>query len=310
MRIFMPCKTGKEILRAAQEALTRRGHSCTLYPFSTAEKMRIALEKGNYDIALSTEAQVLCKIKDTAVRKVYLAPNLFCGEKLGRTDCALYLIPHEELSFDFINAGAREKKVQLCGIPLPSQYLQCRPKVQACRSLGLCADRKTFTLFADGVSGNEIKSTVRAAQRLCPETQILVMAGDAGRRKMWQSAFADLQNVFVLEPDVALGMSVGDAVFLPAVTSLLCTAARLEKVCILLHVPTLRCRRNAAFADAHGMAFSGKTAADNVSYAQRLLDGERLRQMMFRAQEKNICPQPEQTLIKALEALGENEKKH
>lgn len=309
MRIFLPYKKRKEILCAANEALAHRGHTCVLYPVSSAASMREAFEKGRYDVVLGAEASILSKLT-TTVPKVYLATDFFCGEKLRRTDCALVLIPHAELSFDFIDAGAREKQVRVCGVPLCEKNLGLRNRDEACKSLGLSAEKKTFTFFTDGVPTREIKAAVHAAGRLCPETQVVVMSGDAARTSAWQTAFSKQENVFVLPTEIPLGMRVADAVFLPALPSVVCTAARAEKVCMLFHVGTPQCRKNAAFLEARGAAFGGKTAADTVSYAMRLLEGERLRANLLRAQEKAVLREPERTLCEEVERIAQTQKKH
>lgn len=309
MHIFLPYKKPNALLRATEETLTRRGHSCTPVPFVCAQQMRSALEKQNYDLVLGSEGDVLRKIK-CEIPKVYLASDFFCDTKLGGMDCALVLIPHEALTFDFINSGARENCVQVCGIPLCEENRQLQKRDDTCKALGLSHDKNIFTLFTDGVSKKEIKSTVHAAERLCPDVQILVMSNDSARRTAWQTAFAQLKNVFVLPTDLPLGVSVGDAVFMPALPSLFCAAARAEKICLLFHVRSRRCRMNAAFLEERGAAFCGKTAADTVSYTVRLLEGERLRANMLRAEESVVSGDPEHTLCEVLEQHLKTQKKH
>ena len=60
----------------------------------------------------------------------------------------------------------------------------------------------------------------------------------------------------------------------------------------------------AAFLDTHGIAFCGKTAADNVSFACRLLESSRLRQNMFAAQEKFVISDAEQRVLRYLEEIA------
>ena len=137
------------------------------------------------------------------------------------------------------------------------------------------------------------------------DTQVLLWCADAGRRTFWQSLFSSDTAVFVPDADerMKLSLSAADAVFLPASASLVCAAARQNKIILLLHTASPGLRKNAAFLDTGGAAFCGKTAADNVSFALRLLSSERLRGNMLSSQEKLIVHDAEMRVKQALEEI-------
>ena len=289
----------------------RGGHTCDLLAYESAEKLHTVLEKTKYDAVVSSEAAVLARVspQDRAqTHTVFLAADFFCSQRMGAAKCDRYLIPQEELSFDFINRGALDRHVRVCGIPVPEKYSRRMTKTDGCSSLGLRAGLPVFLLLADGVSGNEIKATVRAAKALCPATQLLILSTEA-RIGALQGAFAESENVFVTQStgNEALGLSVADAVFTAAFSVPVCAAAQRGKNLILLHTASPGARKNAAFLDLHGAAFSGKTAADNVSYACRLLESVRLRGNMNAAQEKYILSDAEKRFVKILEEIADTD---
>ena len=122
---------------------------------------------------------------------------------------------------------------------------------------------------------------------------------------MLTTAFAAYTNVFVLplQENLSLCLSVADAVFTPAFAIPVCAAARMDKIVILLHTPASRARLNVPFLDSRGIAFCGKTAADNVSFACRLLDGQRLRGIMHEAQSRYMICNAENRLAEAVEKI-------
>ena len=306
MHILMPCKVRADVLRGVQETLQARGIDCTLYRYESADRLRRKLCEKAYDAVLSAESAVLSHVPRT-VPTIYFGAEFHCADKRLPSDLSAYWIAQEELAFECMTHGARDRNVQVCGIPLRPSYRTRETRTAACRSLGIEPHQMIFSVFTDGSAPNEIKSTVRSVRVLSPEMQVLLWSGEANRRSFWQSYFAPEQSVFVpdVEPHMPIALAAADAVFCPAFAPLVCAAARQEKIVILLHTALSRARKNAAFLDAHGAAFCGKTAADNVSYACRLLSSERLRGNMLSAQAKYIVPDAEQRAEKFLREIVE-----
>ena len=158
-------------------------------------------------------------------------------------------------------------------------------------------------MIGETVSMSVLKSAQRAVRTICPDAQTLLLGADETRRKTWMSVFSDDPDVFVsdLEMDLPLSLSASDAVFTPAFSPFVCAAATQEKILTLLHSTVARARRNAAFLDESGAAFRGRTAADSVSYACRLLESDRLRGNMTAAQRKTILPDAEDRFVREAE---------
>lgn len=298
MHILMPCRSRVQPLRTCREILEKRGVSCTLYPYTSADKLRRTIRSAQYDLLLTAESAVLPRKTALSVPTVYLGTDFFCTDAHLPSGCDAYWIAQEELAFDFMTHGAQEKRVHVCGVPLREIYLRKQTRSAACRALGVGDDATVFSFLTDGVSPNEIKAAVHACGDLCPDATLLLWSTDGARRSMWQTMFADLGNVYVPDADdpVPIALAACDVLFTAAFPEPVCGAARMGKNLILLHAPSPRLRRNAAFLDAHGIAFCGKTAADNVSYACRLFSSVRLQQNMRAAQEKYIIRDAEQRL--------------
>ncbi len=302
MNILMPCKTKTEPLRTAKSVLESRGHACLLYPFESAAKTADKIRSATFDAVVVTESAALAGVPDGS-RSIYLSYDFFCAERRFPSVSSC-LVAHDDLTFDFITHGARDKSVHTCGIPLRDAYRRTLPQSECRRALGLSEKRPVFLMIGETVSLSVLKSTVRAMRTLCPDAQSILLGSSESRRKSWMSAFAGDPNVFVsdTEMDLPLAMCASEAVFTPALSAFVCAAARQEKIVTLLHSAVPRARKNAGFLDARGAAFRGKTAADNVSYACRLLESDRLRGNMTAAQEKTILSDAEERFLRVIES--------
>ena len=305
MHLFMPCKMRTQTLLAIKETVEKHGGVCTMHKYESAEKLRRTLRETPCDAVVSAESAVFSRLPRT-VPTVYVGTEFFCADKRLPPELSAYWVAHEDLSFEFMTRGARDKHVRVCGEPLRETYRARETRAYACRALGVGEDKTVFSVWTDGVSPNEIKATVRAVRTRSPEAITLLWSDDAGRRAFWQSAFAADTSVFVPDADarVPLSLAAADAVCMPASAFLVCAAARQEKIVILLHAAAPRMRKNAAFLDARGVAFCGKTAADNVSFACRLLSSDRLRHNMLTSQEKYIVRDAEDRAEKYLEEIA------
>lgn len=302
MNILMIGKTRPDVLRTAKSILEPRGHTCTIVPYESAGKTAERIKESSCDAVLVAENTALNGYGGKA-RTIYLSSEFYCPQR-RMTPVQTCLIAHEELSFDFITHGARDTSVQVCGVPLPEPFRRRLPRTECRHALGLCEDRPVFLMIGETVSISILKSAVRAVRTMNPDAQTILLGSSETRRKTWMSVFADNANVFIsdLEMDFPLSLCACDAVFTPAFSAFVCAAARQEKIVTLLHSTVPRTRKNTSFLHAHGAAFHGKTAADSVSYACRLLDSDRLRANMLSAQEKTIVPDAEERLIRAIES--------
>ncbi len=304
MKLFLPYRPGTDFPAAVQRIFEARGHECVLFRYTSAEKLRRACQKIHPDAVLSTQSDLLHRLPEQ--KRIYLGTEFHCPEKLNAADWKAVTIPHADLSFSYITMGAKDRTVLPCGVPLPQHYRVLLPREKCLQALGLRAQEPLFLLLTDGAAAGEIKSTVRAIDALCPPARSVVLCKDAARCKLFTTAFAEFQNVYVLplRDNLSLALCAADAVFTPATPIFVCAAARQGKIVILLHTPSPRARQNAEYLDSRGIAFRGKTAADNVSYAGRLLESQRLRKIMLDAQEKFILPDAEERLVCAAEKIA------
>lgn len=273
-----------------------------LLPFESASKTAEIVRTSACDTVVVTESGALSGVPQK-VRTIYLSADFYCAERKMPV-VQKCLIAHEDLSFDFITHGARDTTVRVCGIPLREEYRRALPRPECRRALGLSLDRPVFLMIGETVPMSVLKSAERAVRTICPAAQSILLGADESRRKSWMTAFANDPDVFVsdLEMDLPLALAASDAVFTPAFSPFICAAARIGKIVTLLPSAMPRARKNALFLDERGAAFRGRTAADSVSYACRLLDSDRLRANMIAAQEKTILPDAEERFIRETES--------
>lgn len=301
MNILMPYKTHTDVLRTVRSILEPRGHTCVPYPVETSARTAEAVKASTYDAVIAVESAALSGVPER-MRTIYLSADFFCPErKMPAVETCL--IAHEELSFDFITHGVRDKSISVCGIPLRESLRRKLPQAECRRALGLRTDVPVFMMVGDTVAISVLKSAVRAVRTFSAQTQTILVGSNEARRRSWMFAFAEDPNVFVsdVEMHCALALCASDAVITPGLPVFVCAAARQEKIITLLHSTVPRAKKNAAFLHAHGAVFGGMTAADSVSYACRLLENDRLYRKMTDAQQKTVLADAEDRLIRAVE---------
>lgn len=301
MNILLICKRRTESLRTVKPLLEERGHTCQLYPFESASKTAETIKSASIDSVIVAESAALSGVPQD-VPPIYLSTDFFCPER-RMPNVYKCLIAHEDLSFDFITHGARDTTVRVCGVPLRESLRRVLPRTECRRALGLSQERPVFLMIGETVSVSVLKSAQRAVRTISPETQTILLGADEARRKNWMGVFSDDPDVFIsdLDMDLPIALCAADAVFTPAFSTFVCAAVRQGKIVTLLHSTVARARKNAVFLDQSGAAFHGKTAADSVSYACRLLESDRLRANMTSAQEKTVRPGAEERFIRETE---------
>lgn len=303
MKVLVCYKNIINIPKAAFEMLTDADAERLFLPVMKSDEMRMFLKKNNIDTVLSSEISVLSKCDVGGVSKIYLAADYCSRENLQKTECDLYIIPSKELMFEFVNSGAKDKKVFAGILPVRKIYKEITDKKSACEKIGIDAERPVFTVFTKGTARTEVKNTVEAIVRLCPDCQTIV-ASKGDEKNTLSAMFSDKKDVFVVDEKnfESLCLSAADCVFSVADAEILTQVVLLRKPLLLMHSGSKNLRENASFFDKRGIGFKGKTASDNASYASRLLSSKRLSANMISAQERFI-PENEKNFSSFVEKL-------
>ncbi|MBQ3151657.1 MAG: hypothetical protein IJB86_10485 [Clostridia bacterium] len=306
MKILLCYEKIPETMNAVSEILSENGFDCEIMHYENSESLQKYLRKNDIGALVSSENRVLSRCKNPTVPKVFVASDYCCLQKLS-AKCDLYTVPSHELSFDFINSGATDKNVSITGIPICKSITTLTDKKTACKNIGINGEKPVFAVFTQGASGREVRTTVNSVLLLCKETRVILAVADSGEKTYYSSLYCKDRDVYVIEEkhNGSLCISASDAVFTVARAEMSTAVARACKSLILLHSATARYKENASFFDKRGIGFCGKTAADNASYAGRLLESVRLKHNMTEAQKKYIPTDTDQLFLKNFYTFSE-----
>ncbi len=307
MKLLVCYKKIFNIPKAVYETLCENGSDCVFMQMVKSEEMCSFIRKNGINAVLSSESEVLTKCNVDGVGRIYVSADYHCTQKLEKTDCGLYIIPSKESVFEFINSGARDKKVEECGLPLRRKFRNVTDKNTAREKFGIADDMPVFSVFASEATKSEVKSTVRSILRLCKEAQVLLAVNSEAEKVVYCSLFSDYGNVFVHEvsDDEALYISAADVVFTVANAEMLTAVSRSNIPLMIMKSINKRYKGNREFFDKRGIGFEGKTPADNASYAGRILKSNRLRDNMISAQNKFIKENSEKEFFEKISSFLE-----
>ena len=290
MKLLICCKKIFEVPKAVYEILSENGVDCLFSQAVKKDELHSIIRKNGVSVVLSSEGDILLKCNMDNITKIYISADYHCTQKLEKTDCGLYIIPSKETFFEFVNSGARDKRVCECGLPVRRKLRKICDKNTACEKFGIDSKIPVFTVFSSDATKSEVKSTVRSILSLCNGVQVLLAVNSNADKIQYSTVFSESDSVFVHEvsDDESLCISAADAVFTVGNSQILTAVSRVRIPLMIMDSQNRRFKGNAEFFDKRGMGFSGKTPADNASYAGRILKSNRLRDNMISAQKKFI----------------------
>lgn len=311
MNVLLPYRSEYETLLPLKLIFEKEGHFVKFFCYESATGFREIVSKNAFDLVVSSECEILCKIKSVdrrAFSVVYYSPYIYPDKRLSSIDCDAYWIPFRELSSAFIKAGARDKKVHPIGIPGDTRFTTGMTKSEICHKWGIPEKDTIISIYADDVSRYEVCSTVASLRNFHKTAQILLFVNGKKLLSYYAMRFAGDYGIFAIEKkgNESFGFAVADFVFIPANLICVSAAVRSKKNMILLHSNNKQIQNNAHFLSQNGIAFIGETAADNASFSARLIENIRLRNSMLSAQNKFISSDAEEIILLEAKSLLKN----
>ncbi|MCL2508509.1 MAG: hypothetical protein FWF05_04970 [Oscillospiraceae bacterium] len=297
-------ETGADMLSSLIKcSLESKGVDCDVinmdsrFTGSRLDRFHSRIKSGGYSHAIVFQSDVAARLSELKKRSalefeiIMVCQNYGCPRDTASLGADKYVIPHEELRFEFVGKNVEDAKILSFGLPLGSECCRTAGRGAARTEIGLDSQKGVVLYLCDGASVSEACDAVTVLAELCGESfNHVVLCGDRANAEKYSLKFSKLANVYVESKfdSVYLYMDACDIAF-SAPNAVLLTAAAARMIPVILFRAYKRDEKmNVEFFCGRGMAFTGKTARDKASYAARLCTTARFRDNITDAQKKYI----------------------
>jgi processive 1,2-diacylglycerol beta-glucosyltransferase len=198
----------------------------------------------------------------------------------------LYLVATEEIKRQLVQAGVRESRVRVTGIPVDPSFLSCGDKRARKRELGLNADRPVVLVSGGSRGLGPMEDTVACLRRELPEVQVLAVCGynRSARRRLEERVGGDPSvRIFDYVSDMSRLMDACD-LLISKPGGLTCAESMAKGLPLLMIRPLPGQEdRNARYMLAHGAAEKADSLDELIRHARTLLNEERRDELRRRA---------------------------
>lgn len=237
----------------------------------------------------------LQKHRQFRVRTYAVATDYTCIPFWEETNPDYFIIPHRELTREFVRHGIPHEKLIPLGIPVQRTFGVRRNQAEARQALGLPADGKLIMVMSGSMGFGPLgKVTAKLRKEYGTRLSIAVLSGSNEKlREKLKKQFAPYPNVFIIDytDQVSLYMDAAD-LLLTKPGGLTSTEAAAKKLPLILTDPIPGCETmNASFFARHGMALLPTSQKAYLDAVKTLLDDPQACAQITHAQEAYVSPQ-------------------
>ena len=203
-----------------------------------------------------------------------------------------FVIPHPDLTDEFIRKGIPKEILQPLGIPVKAPFRKRIERSQARSRLGLDPNKPIAPVMSGSMGYGNLERLIKALRtKSGGRLGIVVMGGNNTKlKKRLRSVFADAPEVSVMDftREVPLYMDACDLLFTKP-GGLTSTEAAVKNIPLIHTNPIPGCETmNAKFFAQRGMSIYETSVAGQVDAALELLRSEEKKTGMLRAQKYGI----------------------
>ncbi len=241
-----------------------------------AARLQTLLETERYDALLCVHvfpAMMAAELRRQGKGKLptgFLATDYTCSPSVEEGDADLVLIPHEDLTGEFVSHGIERSRVVASGIPVHRAFAPCADKWAAKACMELPTAGKNLLLMCGSMGGGPIKELVyRLSELLGPGDSLCAVCGSNARLyEAIEKSKPRNVRLYGYTQEVPRLMDAAD-VFLTKPGGISITEAAAKRLPMVLNCTVDGCEaRNLDFFLSHGYAQTGR---DMEEVAQRCL---------------------------------------
>ena len=222
---------------------------------------------------------------------IAIGTDYTCIPFWGETECDYYMIPHEELTDEFVNGKITGEQIYPSGIPVSMKCAEPLDKSEAkeklCESLGIERNpkEKLLLILAGSMGAGNLKTLTRVIYLLKKrrDRMIVVCGTNEIVKKRLKHIFRKKNSVTVLgrTDEMPLFMKAADVIYTKP-GGLTTTEAAVTGSALVLTNPIPGCEtKNRQFFYRHGMCAGGRNLYAQAAAGIRLLnDEERVKKMI------------------------------
>ena len=227
------------------------------------------------------------------------------------TECDYYVIPHEDLIREFVSRGLPREKLLPFGIPVREKFVQRLGKENARNICGLSQEHLIYLVMSGSMGFGKIQIfVIELARRLKENEEIVVICGNNSKLEtILCKELKEHKRVHILgfTDQVAEYMEACDVIFTKP-GGLSSTEAAVSGIPIIHTNPIPGCEnRNLEFFEQRHMSIARKSFLGQLRAGQKILEKEKLRKEMIRAQRRNSKPEAAEKIYHHLKQLSDEE---
>lgn len=277
------------------------------------EKLQNYIEENHFDAVLTTHlypAETITWLKHHnrfSVPSVAVCTDYTCIPFWEETDCDFYILPHEDLTGEFVSRGIPRKKLLPFGIPVDENF--CIPKdPAAARShFRLPAGVPVYLIMSGSMGFGRLAVFAEALVHHCTKDEhIIIVCGN--NKKIYsilKHQFRRHPNVHILgyTRQVALLMDACDVLFTKP-GGLTSTEALVKQIATVHTAPIPGCEtKNCSFFNGHGISCFARSIPSQIRLGCSLAHDPALSSAMRQKQSLHRKPDAAYRIISLLEEL-------
>lgn len=271
---------------------------------SYRDKLHDYINDNGFDTVITTHlfpAEALTALKREnrlSARTIAVNTDYTCIPFWEETELDYYIIPHEDLTCEFIRRGIPKEKLLPFGIPVKPEFYEKLPRQEArkkfCELFNISFDiSKPWYMVMSGSMGyGKVHKLINAIIKMqSTDVNIIIICGYNEKLKSkFEEKYGKYKNVAICGfcNNVPLIMDACDILFTKP-GGLSSTEAAVKNIPIIHTAPIPGCEtKNAAFFNSRLMSYSSKCIRTQLEAAARICSDETYRNKIIQAQKKNI----------------------
>lgn len=276
-----------------------------------AKKLQAYLAENHYDAVVMPHlfpAETITYMKRHGMEvplSIGVATDYTCIPFWEETECDYYIIPHADLTEEYMKRGIPAEKLIPAGIPVKSAFCEKPDRLAAKRKLHLPEDKPMYLIMSGSMGFGKIHLFAYELVRCLKNgEQVVIICGNNKKLK------ATLKKQFFRTPGVhILGYTNHVADFMAACDviytkpgGLTSTEALNMNVPIVHTAPIPGCEnKNRDFFVSRGMSIAAEHIRTQVTQGKLLVENEAVRNGMIAAQKANALPDAGRRICELIE---------
>lgn len=276
-----------------------------------AKKLAAYIDANHFDIVVTPHlypAETLTYMKRhnmLHIKTVAVGTDYTCIPFWEETDCDYYVIPHEDLTEEFVKRGVPREKLLPYGIPVAQSFTRPTDKTAARRKCNLPLDKPLYLIMSGSMGFGKLAVFSLALSKHCKSGEhIIIICGSNKKiRRILNHQFHGNKQVHILgyTTHVSLYMDACDVIFTKP-GGLTSTEALVKNIPIVHTAPIPGCEtKNSAFFAKRGLSFASKYMIEQIRLGQMLIRDAKLSGEMSKDQQANRKPDAAMRIIDLLE---------